>query len=108
MDKLKKNLTNLKTLSCCSKKIKDKLIKKGKKDLINCLDECVYNTLNGNVKLSPKNKIKLSRYKYSLRKLLKKKSQKGKKKIIIQEGGFLRILLPSAIALISSLFNNQK
>ena len=79
MDKLKKNLTNLKTLSCCKKKIKDKLIKKGQKDLIDCLDECVYNTLNGNVKLSPKNKIKPSRYKYSLRKLLKK-SHKDKKK----------------------------
>ena len=108
MDKLNKNLNNLKTLSCCSKKIKDKLIKKGEKKLIDCIDECVYNTLNGNVKLSPKDKIRLSKYKYSLRKLLNKKNQKDKKKVIIQEGGFLRILLPSAIALISSLLNNQK
>lgn len=88
--------------------IKDKLIKKGEKKLIDCIDECVYNTLNGNVKLSPKDKIRLSKYKYSLRKLLNKKNQKDKKKVIIQEGGFLRILLPSAIALISSLLNNQK
>ena len=108
MDKLNKNLNNLKTLSCCRKKIKDKLIKKGEKKLIDCIDECVYNTLNGNVKLSPKDKIRLSKYKYSLRKLLNKKNQKDKKKVIIQEGGFLRILLPSAIALISSLLYNQK
>ena len=81
MDKLNKNLNNLKTLTCCGKGLKDKLVKKGKKDLLDCIDECVYNTLNGNVKLSPKDKTKLSKYKYSLRKLLRKKNQKDKKKL---------------------------
>ena len=108
MDKLSKNLNTLKTLSCCRKRIKDNLIKRGKKDLINSVCECVLNTLNGKIKLTKKDTIKLSKFKYSLRKLLKKKSQKDKKKIIIQEGGFLQILLPSAIALITSILNNRK
>ena len=103
MEKLKTNFEKLNLLANCSKKIKDSLIKKGEKDLILALNECVINTLNGNITLSPKDKLKLKKFKYSLRKLLKNKSIQKKKKILIQEGGFLQILLPSAISLISTL-----
>jgi hypothetical protein len=111
MEKLKNNFENLNLLASCSKKIKDSLIKKGERDLILSINECVINTLNGNITLSPKEKLKLKKYKYSLRKLLKNKSIHKKKKILIQEGGFLQILLPSAISLISTLldtFVNKK
>ena len=103
MEKLKKKFENLHLLASCSKKIKDNLIKKGEKGLILSINECVINTLNGNISLSPKEKLKLKTFKYTLRKLLKNKSIQKKKKILIQEGGFLQILLPSAISLISTL-----
>ena len=103
MEKLKNNFEKLNLLANCSKKIKDSLIRKGEKDLILSLNECVINTLNGNIALAPKEKFKLKKFKYSLRKLLKNKSIQKKKKILIQEGGFLQILLPSAITLISAL-----
>ncbi len=106
MEKLRDNFENLNLLANCTKKIRDKLINKGKKDLILSLNECVLNTLNGNISLRPKDKQKLKKFKYSLRKLLKNKSIKGKKKILIQEGGFLQVLLPSAISLIGTLLEN--
>ena len=91
-------------LSCdCKKKIKHNILKRGKRDLILAINECVLNTLNGNVELTKKEREKLEKFKYSLRKLLKKKSIQYKKKILLQEGGFLQVLLPSAISLIGSL-----
>ena len=90
-------------LANSSKKRKDGLVKKEEKDLILVLNKCVINTLYGNIALSPKDKLKLKKFKYSLRKLLKNKSIQKKKKILIQEGGFLQILLPSDISLISTL-----
>ncbi len=106
MEKLKNNLETLKLLCDCKKKIKNNIIKKGKKDLILTINECVLNTLNGNVELGPREKDKLKRFKYSLRKLLKKKSVKLKKKVLLQEGGFLQVLLPSAITLIGTLIEH--
>jgi hypothetical protein len=103
MEKLKKNLETLKLLCDCKKKVKHNILKRGKKDLILAINECVLNTLNGNVELTKREKEKLEKFKYTLRKLLKKKSIQYKKKILIQEGGFLQVLLPSAISLIGSL-----
>ena len=56
MEKLKKNFENLKLLSDCKKKIRNSIIKKGGKDLILSINECVVNTLNGNVKLTTSEK----------------------------------------------------
>ena len=106
MDKLKNNLDTLKLLCDCKKKLKNSIIKKGKKDLIQAINECVLNTLNGNIDLDPKDIKKLEKFKYSLRKLIKKKSIKLKKKILLQEGGFLQVLLPSAITFIGTLIEH--
>ena len=63
------------------------------------INECVLNTLN--VELTRKESEALEKFKYLLRKLLKRKSIKLK--ILLQEGGFLQVLLPSAISLIGTL-----
>lgn len=103
MEKLDTNLDNLKLLSCCSKKIKDKLIIKGNKELIKSIEECVLNTLNGNINFTKKDKGKLLKFKQPLRRFINENSQKKKKKILIQQGGFLQILLPSAITVITEI-----
>ena len=108
MEKIIKNLNKLKILSCCKKKIKDNLIKKGDREFLLAIEECVINTLNGNINLSKKEKSQLIKFKYSLRRLIREKSLKGKKKILIQQGGFLQVLLPSAITLISAILDNLK
>ena len=106
MEILKKNLESLKLLSDCKKKIRNNIIKKGKRDLILSINECVVNTLNGNVKLTTDEKEKLKKFKYTLRNLLKKKSISKKKQILIQQGGFLQVLLPSAITLIGTIIEH--
>ena len=108
MEKLDKNFEKLKLLSCCSKKIKDNCINNSNRELIKTIEECVFNTLNGNINFPLKDKRRLQKFKYPLRKFIKTKSQKNKKKILIQQGGFLQILLPSAIALISELLKGYK
>lgn len=103
MEKLEKKLDTLKLLKDCKNKIKNQIINKGDDDLILSLNECVINTLNGNVNLSQKDIKKLTKFKRSLRKLIRNKEIKKKKRILIQEGGFLPVILPSAITLISTL-----
>ena len=106
MNHLERNLEYLKILSFCSKTNKNLIVKKGTKDLINTLNECAINTLNGNIRISNKNKSKLKRFKYPLRKLVRNKKISDKKKILIQEGGFLQYILPGAITLITTLIEH--
>lgn len=83
------------------------LIKKCSKREIKTLCECVLNVLCGNIPLTKSQKNRLSPHKESLRKLSNKKTPLyKKKKILIQKGeGFLSILLPAAISVISSLIH---
>ena len=70
--------------------------------------QCVRNVLKGNIKLNDNQFNKLKRYKKVLRLLSKKQtSQKKKKNILKQHGGFLRFLIPAIIGGISSLFGNK-
>jgi hypothetical protein len=108
MEKFKNNLSTLRILSCCSKKTRGKILKSSKKELIRAINECILNTLNGNIKLSPIQKKILEKHKYILRKLINNKFIGTKKKILIQKGGFLQFILPSAITLISSILENLK
>ena len=62
-------------------------------DLLKCLSECAYNILRGNVKLTPAQKAKLSKYKQKLRKVGDKKTTLKQKQKVIQTGGFLPALL---------------
>ena len=70
------------------------------------------NILNGKVKISKADYDKLKPYKKTFRKLLEKKIKlTQKKKLIIQKGGFLQIILPlitAAIDLFSNLFKKNE
>ena len=89
LSKVKRNFESLKLISCCPKKLRNSIIKGGSKDLIETICECILNLLNGNVNLNETDKQKLEKHKTSLRNLLKRKSLKEKKKVLIQKGGFL-------------------
>ena len=103
--RLKRNMDYLKVLSCCDKKMRSSIINASHTDLINTLCECILNMLNGNINIKDEDKSKLSKYKNSLRKLLKKISFKERKKILVQNGGFLQILLPSVITGLASIIS---
>ena len=104
----KHNFEIIKILSDCKKGIRNKIIRRADDSLIVNLCECVINTLNGNINQSDSNLYQLKKYKKSLRKIVKLKKLKSKKKIFLQEGGFLQILLSAAILLISSLIDSFK
>lgn len=109
MENLKNNLETLKLICNCTKKTKTKqLIQKlGNENLIKTLNDCILNTLNGNINISHKDKIKLKKFKSFLRKILKFKKIKDKKKLLVQQGhGFLPLILPGAITLITALLDN--
>lgn len=70
------------------------LLSKADTGLIQCICECALNVLQGNVVLKKGEKKRLKRHAYLLRRLTeKRKSLNSKKRVIIQNGGFLPLLL---------------
>ena len=63
------------------------------KELLKCLSECAYNILRGNVKLTPAQKARLTKYKQKLRKVADRKTNLKQKQKLVQTGGFLPALL---------------
>lgn len=106
LSKIERNFDCLKVLACCNKKMRNSIIKGGSKDLIDTICECVLNFLNGNLEINENDTTKLIKYKNALRKILKRISIKEKKKVLIQKGGFLQILLPSIITGLSSIISS--
>jgi hypothetical protein len=90
LSNIKSQFHYLRLLCHCKDKYRKALLENGDKDLIKAICECVFNVLNGNIKLPPKIKEKLvkSNLKSSLRKLIEKSPLKEKKEILIQKGFF--------------------
>jgi hypothetical protein len=80
------------------------LIRIASPDNINAISELALNTLKGNVKLNLKQKSKLKKFKKSLRKLANKRfSVKSRKSLLLQEGGFLPILIAPVLSALAGL-----
>jgi hypothetical protein len=93
-------------ISSCKKKLRQKIIEGSDKDFIYAILECVFNVVNGNVRLDNKNFEKLKQFKTVFKHLLNKNlALKQKKKILIQKGGFLQFLIPAIITGISSIIS---
>lgn len=74
---------------------------------IQCLCECIYNTLKGIVPLTQAQKSRLNRHKTTLRRIVKPKETVHKKRILlVQKGGSLLplILTPIITGLLGNLF----
>ena len=70
------------------------ILRKADPKLIECICECALNILRGNIPLKQAHRYRLKRYACILRRLAdKNNSWKNKKRIIIQCGGFLPLLL---------------
>lgn len=82
-------------LATASPKLRKAILNQADKSLIQTLTESCHNVANGNIKISPCNLRKLKRYKSQIRKITCPKSGwQLKKKVLIQSGGFLPILMP--------------
>lgn len=101
---LENSIIKLKNYYSSSKKEQKRILrKKSDKKIIEVIKDIVLNLLNGNLDLTEKEKIKLSKYKYTLRKIINTKPLCKSREIIVQKGGFLSVLIPGAITLISTL-----
>lgn len=99
MKRLKKNLHILQTLKNSNKKLRSAIIKNCSDDTIKAILEIAINTLNGNCQLSKHTHIRLKKFKNILRQLVcPKKNLKRKRKIIIQKGGFLPVLIGTILS----------
>ena len=91
----------------CSKENQKDIIKRAKGPLINKICECILNIINGKIKITKEDFEKLKPYKNLFRKLLSKQTKiKEKKRLIIQKGGFLQILIPAIISGLASIISS--
>jgi hypothetical protein len=99
-DRIKRNLNFLKSLlHSKKKKLRKSIVKVASNDNIDALSEAALNTLRGNVPLTSEERRKLKPHSEKLRALAHKKTSiKKKKSLLIQEGGFLPLLLPPLLS----------
>lgn len=106
MSPTKKQLQQLELIHRCPKKLKKELISRLPKECIKTICECTLNLLKGNVPLTKQQKKNLQKYKSTLRDIAdKKKSLFVKRKLIIQKGGFLPILIPTVISVLTKIID---
>lgn len=104
----KKDVECLKILGKSRKKVA--ILKNCPNSLIKSVCECVLNLLSGNIPITRRQKNKLIPYKRTLRRLSDKKIPLFKKRrILVQKGeGFLSILIPAAVSLLSSIIHGTQ
>lgn len=80
-------------------KLRKNIMKEAHPELIKTLCEICMNTLNGNIKIPIKCRNYLKKYKRTLRRLsFTKANIPSKRKLLIQRGGFLPILLGTLLS----------
>lgn len=110
MASVKKHLPVLQLVQSAKPKLRKSILLNCELDFIKTIDECIYNTLKGNIPIKDSEKKKLQKYKSTLRKILKSKvGLRKKRKIISQTGGaFLPALLAPIVAAGIVQFLNKK
>lgn len=101
--RIKKNAHTLQYLSKCDKHTATSILKSSNPELVNCISDICHNILKDKVKLTPREKTKLSKYKLNIRKLANPKATQKTKRVLIQKGGFLPILLQTIAPLVAPL-----
>ena len=105
----KQQLNDLQLIKSCPKVLLKQLLKKLPIRSVKAICECTLNVLNGNVPLSSNQKKSLRKHKITLRKICAKRgSLFTKKKLIVQHGGFLNILIPAALTVLTNLINGSR
>lgn len=104
-----KQLADLKLIKSSPKALRKQLLKKLPSRSVKAICECSLNALRGHIPLSSSQKRSLRKYKTTLRKIATKKgSLFHKKKLIVQQGGFLNILIPAALSVLTGLINGSR
>ena len=101
--RLKRNLSLLDVLQKANKAQRSAIINTATTDQLQCICDCASNILNENVKITETELKRLKRYQNHIRFLANNNGNPDKKKIIIQEGGFLPLLLTPILSVAGSL-----
>lgn len=105
--RIKRNFDKIRVLQKADGKLRKAVIDNSNVDLILALCEIIENTLSGTVKLTDVQKSKLRKHGAMMRKVANRSVPiKAKKKLLVQKGGFLSVLLPPAISLLTALISN--
>lgn len=109
MKRLMANKHILHVLKNCNPQLRKALLKASGPEVIKTLCEISLNTLNGNNKITKDCKRKLKKYKKELRSLACPKLKlTSKRKILVQKGGFLPVLIGSVLSGLIGQIINQK
>ena len=84
-------------------KQREGILRGANKELIYCLCECALNILQGNVKLHNSEKDKLRKHKQRLRVLADKRVALGKKRELLQKGGWVTALIAPILSSLAGL-----
>lgn len=84
------------------------VLKGASPDLIKALSECCLNVLKGHVRLTPRQKRRLTKYKQNLRLLAQKKTSTKRRKQLLQKGGFIGALLKPVLGVLGGLLGLSK
>lgn len=98
----------LKSVSIAAPLERQKLIKKATRQQLRCLQEATLNVANGNIQVRPKDRLRLIPYVKPIKQVLAKSgSFKSKKRILVQKGGFLPIVLRAILPILASQLLNE-
>lgn len=99
----KKQAAILRALQYLNKEQREAVLRKADSRVIRCICECALNILRGNVPLKAEERKKLRRHAPLLRRLAAKKGcWKSKKRFVVQNGGFLPLLLAPILGTVLS------
>ena len=107
---VQRNVKFFKLLGKLTPRKRKEVLKHAPAELIQAYSEGAFNVLKGNVKLSKKKFAALKRHKKKLETLARQKgSQKSKKAVLCQRGGFVgllaSVLIPAITGIISAATN---
>lgn len=100
-----RNACLLKTLCLLKQNQRVSFLRTADNSLIKCIQECIFNTLKGNVPLERNEKKRLVKHKTILRRVAAKGGNlKEKRKLLVQRGGFLPYIIAPILGAILSRF----
>lgn len=104
--RLERNISLLDLLAKTTKAQRNALINTATKDQLQCICDCASNILNENVQLTPEELKKLRRFQGKLRYLANSDDKIENKKVVIQNGGFLPVLLTPILSAAASILTD--
>ena len=107
-ERVRRNAPIIVALSNANVHLQKLTINQAKKDLIMALVECAKNIILGNVKLTNSQYNALRQHRTDINKLVLSKTLINERKIILQKGGFLPLLIKPLLSLFGGLLGGGR